>query len=30
MLISVVMMCAGSLVIAILPTYAQIGIFAPI
>ncbi|MEH3146973.1 MAG: MFS family transporter [Methylobacterium frigidaeris] len=30
MLISVVMMCAGSLVIAVLPTYAQIGVAAPI
>lgn len=29
MLISVLMMCAGSLVIAVLPTYAQIGAFAP-
>ncbi len=29
MLISVVMMCAGSLVIACLPTYAQIGAWAP-
>jgi MFS transporter, MHS family, alpha-ketoglutarate permease len=29
MLISVLMMCAGSLVIAILPTYASIGIAAP-
>ena len=30
MLISVTMMCAGSFIIAILPTYASIGIFAPI
>ncbi|WP_019172882.1 MFS family transporter [Pseudaminobacter salicylatoxidans] len=30
MLISVTMMCAGSLVIAILPTYQTIGIFAPL
>ncbi|MDC0666521.1 MFS family transporter [Nannocystis radixulma] len=30
MLISVVMMCAGSLVIATLPTYAQIGGWAPL
>ncbi|MFZ4289351.1 MFS family transporter [Variovorax sp. HJSM1_2] len=29
LLISVVMMCAGSLVIACLPTYAQIGAWAP-
>jgi MFS family permease len=29
MLISVVMMCGGSLVIACLPTYAQIGAWAP-
>ncbi len=29
MLISVIMMCAGSLVIACLPTYAQIGAWAP-
>ncbi|ULR91487.1 metabolite/H+ symporter [Comamonas sp. B21-038] len=29
MLISVTMMCAGSLVIACLPTYAQIGAWAP-
>lgn len=29
MLISVTMMCAGSLVIAALPTYAQIGAWAP-
>ena len=29
MLISVTMMCAGSLVIALLPTYAQIGAWAP-
>src|ERR1700712_99933 len=29
MLISVTMMCAGSLVIAFLPTYAQIGAWAP-
>jgi MHS family alpha-ketoglutarate permease-like MFS transporter len=30
MLISVIMMCAGSLVIAVLPTYAAIGILAPV
>jgi MFS transporter, MHS family, alpha-ketoglutarate permease len=30
MLISVIMMCFGSLVIAVLPTYASIGILAPI
>jgi len=30
LLISVVMMCGGSLLIAILPTYAQIGVFAPL
>ncbi len=30
MLISVTMMCGGSLVIALLPTYASIGILAPI
>lgn len=30
MLISVVMMCAGSLAIAVLPTYAQIGALAPV
>jgi MHS family alpha-ketoglutarate permease-like MFS transporter len=29
MMVSVVMMCGGSLVIAVLPTYAQIGAFAP-
>ncbi|NTZ08257.1 MFS family transporter [Burkholderia metallica] len=29
MMISVLMMCGGSLVIAVLPTYAQIGAFAP-
>lgn len=29
MLISVLMMCGGSLAIAVLPTYAQIGAFAP-
>ena len=29
MLISVTMMCAGSLVIACLPTYAAIGAWAP-
>ena len=29
MLISVLMMCAGSLAIAVLPTYAQIGVAAP-
>ena len=29
MLLSVMMMCAGSLVIACLPTYAQIGMWAP-
>jgi MHS family alpha-ketoglutarate permease-like MFS transporter len=29
MVISVVMMCAGSLVIACLPTYASIGVWAP-
>lgn len=29
MLISVIMMCAGSLVIALLPTYASIGLLAP-
>ncbi|WP_028205607.1 MFS family transporter [Paraburkholderia nodosa] len=29
MMISVLMMCGGSLVIAMLPTYAQIGAFAP-
>ena len=29
MLISVSMMCGGSLMIAVLPTYAQIGAFAP-
>jgi MHS family dicarboxylic acid transporter PcaT-like MFS transporter len=28
--ISVVMMCGGSLLIAILPTYSQIGLFAPL
>jgi MHS family dicarboxylic acid transporter PcaT-like MFS transporter len=30
MLISVVMMCAGSLLIAVLPTYAAIGAWAPV
>ncbi|MGY2047436.1 MFS family transporter [Methylobacterium sp. JK268] len=30
MLISVLMMCLGSLVIAVLPTYGQIGILAPV
>ena len=30
MMISVLMMCGGSLLIAVLPTYAQIGIWAPI
>ena len=30
MLISVLMMCGGSLVIAVLPTYAQIGAAAPV
>ncbi|MFE1600914.1 MFS family transporter [Methylobacterium sp. ID0610] len=30
MLISVLMMCLGSLVIAVLPTYGQIGLLAPI
>ncbi|MXN73554.1 MFS transporter [Burkholderia sp. 4701] len=30
MMISVLMMCGGSLVIAVLPTYAQIGAFAPL
>ncbi|MGJ4858437.1 MFS family transporter [Labrys sp. KB_33_2] len=30
MMISVLMMCAGSLAIAILPTYATVGILAPI
>ncbi|MHC5306812.1 MFS family transporter [Bartonella sp. LJL80] len=30
MLISVMMMCSGSFIIAILPTYATIGVFAPI
>jgi len=30
MLISVAMMCGGSLVIALLPTYAQIGAWAPL
>ncbi len=30
MMISVLMMCAGSLVIAVLPTYATIGVAAPI
>ncbi|WP_432378158.1 MFS family transporter [Duganella sp. P38] len=30
MLISVLMMCAGSLAIAVLPTYASIGVAAPI
>jgi MFS family permease len=29
MLISVIMMCAGSLAIAVMPTYAQIGALAP-
>lgn len=29
MIISVIMMCGGSLLIAMLPTYAQIGVFAP-
>ncbi len=29
MMISVLMMCGGSLVIAVLPTYAQIGALAP-
>ncbi len=29
MLISVSMMCAGSLMIAVLPTYAQVGVLAP-
>ena len=29
MMISVLMMCAGSLVIACLPTYASIGAWAP-
>jgi MHS family alpha-ketoglutarate permease-like MFS transporter len=29
MMVSVFMMCGGSLVIAVLPTYAQIGVFAP-
>ena len=29
MLISVLMMCAGSLVIAVLPTYASVGVVAP-
>ena len=28
--VSVMLMCAGSLIIAIIPTYAQIGIWAPI
>ncbi len=30
MMISVLMMCGGSLVIAVLPTYAQIGALAPL
>ncbi|ACL60052.1 MFS family transporter [Methylobacterium nodulans] len=30
MLISVLMMCLGSLVIAVLPTYGQIGLLAPV
>ncbi|MBN3790743.1 MFS family transporter [Burkholderia sp. Ac-20353] len=30
MMISVLMMCGGSLVIAVMPTYAQIGAFAPL
>jgi MHS family alpha-ketoglutarate permease-like MFS transporter len=30
MLISVLMMCGGSLAIAVLPTYASIGVAAPI
>jgi MHS family alpha-ketoglutarate permease-like MFS transporter len=30
MMISVLMMCGGSLMIAILPTYAEIGTFAPL
>jgi MHS family alpha-ketoglutarate permease-like MFS transporter len=30
MMISVLMMCGGSLVIAVLPTYAQIGAYAPL
>jgi len=30
LVISVVMMCGGSLLIAILPTYSQIGLFAPL
>jgi MHS family dicarboxylic acid transporter PcaT-like MFS transporter len=30
LVISVVMMCAGSLAIACLPTYSQIGLFAPL
>ncbi|WP_153075374.1 MFS family transporter [Paraburkholderia bonniea] len=29
MMVSVFMMCGGSLVIAVLPTYAQIGVWAP-
>ncbi|HEY4351209.1 MAG TPA: MFS family transporter [Paraburkholderia sp.] len=29
MMVSVFMMCGGSLVIAVLPSYAQIGVFAP-
>lgn len=29
MLISVSMMCGGSLMIAVLPTYAQVGVLAP-